>query len=84
LAITRYACWKDKGSGMQFLSLPGLNHYEVVEAMVEQGGGLHEAIFELIKCNDTFSRCDYMTFKSVFEDFTNKGYAKKAGRFVLS
>ena len=38
-----YTSWK-KQSNIRFLSLPGLNHYDVVEAMVEPGGALHEAL----------------------------------------
>ena len=44
-----YACWKDKGSDMQFLQLPELNHYSIVEAIVDPNAALHKAICQLME-----------------------------------
>lgn len=51
-----YECWKDKGSAIEFLSLSGLNHYSVVEAMVDLSGVLHGAICRLMQIEDVFYR----------------------------
>lgn len=42
-----YAGWKAQ-SDSRFLSLPGLNHYDVVEAMTEPGNALQQAIGRLL------------------------------------
>jgi arylformamidase len=44
-----YACWKDKGTAIQLLQLPQLNHYSIVETMVDQNAALHKTICRLME-----------------------------------
>lgn len=43
-----YEGWKERGSDIQFLSLPGLNHFSVVEGMAERRSALYEVTGRLI------------------------------------
>lgn len=43
-----YEGWREKGNGLQLLSLPGLDHYSVVDAMTDPNSELHAAICRLM------------------------------------
>jgi arylformamidase len=43
------ACWKDKGTDCQLLTLPGKNHFSIVEAMVDSNTALYTAICQLME-----------------------------------
>lgn len=43
-----YNGWKKKGAAVQLLQLPHLNHYSIVETMIDQDAALHKAICRLI------------------------------------
>jgi arylformamidase len=44
-----YSCWKDKGTDIQLLQLPGRNHYSIAEAIVDSQSSLHQALRELME-----------------------------------
>jgi arylformamidase len=44
-----YEGWKEKGAAIQLLQLPGLNHYSIVETMVDQKAALHQAICRMME-----------------------------------
>ncbi len=43
------ACWKDKAKDIQLLSLPGLNHFSVLDSVRDAKAPLHRAICNLMK-----------------------------------
>jgi arylformamidase len=43
-----FSAWKDKHHAIQFLPLPGLNHFSVVEAIRDPDAALHQAICRLM------------------------------------
>jgi len=44
-----YASWEDKNLPIQFLEIPGLNHYSIVETIIEEDAQLFNAFRELMK-----------------------------------
>jgi hypothetical protein len=49
-----FEAWKDKGCDIQFLLLPGLNHFSVVEALRDPYAALHQAICRLMGLEGSF------------------------------
>jgi arylformamidase len=43
-----YECWKEKTSALQFLELAGLNHYSILETIIEPTANLHQAVRQLL------------------------------------
>jgi arylformamidase len=43
-----YAAWKDKGIDIQLLQLPELNHYSIIETIIDTHSGLHPAVRQLL------------------------------------
>jgi arylformamidase len=44
-----YASWKEKSISLEFLEIPGLNHYSILETMLEPNAPLHQAMRRLMK-----------------------------------
>ena len=44
-----YASWEDKNLPIQFLEIPGLNHYSIVETIIEEDAPLFNAFRGLMK-----------------------------------
>jgi arylformamidase len=44
-----YTRWKDKARDIQLLKLPQLNHYSIVESLVDPNSALHKAICKLMQ-----------------------------------
>ena len=44
-----YSTWKEKGISQQLLEIPGLNHYSILETIVEPTSSLHKAMRQLMK-----------------------------------
>jgi arylformamidase len=44
-----YSSWKNKGTDIQLLKLPGHNHYSIAEAIMDTQSSLHKALRELMK-----------------------------------
>ena len=44
-----YSTWKEKGILQQLLEIPGLNHYSILETLVEPTSSLHKAMRQLMK-----------------------------------
>ena len=43
-----YEAWQNKGCDVQLLQLPGLNHFSIIESIINHGSGLHIAMLELM------------------------------------
>ncbi len=44
-----YEAWKEKGRETQYLTVPGMNHFSVVEAIGEPSSRLHEALCKFMQ-----------------------------------
>lgn len=44
-----YTCWKNKGIDIQFLRMPGENHYSIAETIAAPQSPLHQALRHLMK-----------------------------------
>ena len=44
-----YADWKEKSISLQLLEIPGLNHYSILETIIEPTSSLHQFIRRLMK-----------------------------------
>ncbi len=44
-----YTGWKEKGISMQLLEIPGLNHYSILETIIEPTSSLHQFMRRLMK-----------------------------------
>ncbi|HZH36212.1 MAG TPA: alpha/beta hydrolase [Flavisolibacter sp.] len=51
-----FSAWKDKHHAIQFLPLPGLNHFSVVEAIRDPDAALHQAICRLMGLRGAYPR----------------------------
>ena len=43
-----YDNWKDKNTTIQFLELPGINHYSMLEPLLNKASILHKAIRKMM------------------------------------
>lgn len=44
-----YGCWKGKGAASQLLQLPHVNHYSIVQTMIDRDAPLHRTICRLME-----------------------------------
>ena len=44
-----YDCWKDKSSSVQLLEIDGLNHYSILETIIDPRAPLHKAVCQLMQ-----------------------------------
>ena len=44
-----YAGWKEKGISLQLLEIPGLNHYSILETIIEPNTSLYQSMRQLMK-----------------------------------
>jgi len=43
-----YDNWKDKNAAIQFLVLPGINHYSILELLLNKASVLHKAMRKIM------------------------------------
>jgi hypothetical protein len=43
-----YENWKDKNTAIQFLELPGINHYSMLEPLLDKTFVLHKAMRKMM------------------------------------
>jgi arylformamidase len=55
-----YQCWKNKCSNVNLLSVPGENHYSILEAAVEKDSTLREAIIRMMNIDPEIDSVSFL------------------------